>query len=104
MKVRFTPFARNQFLSALAYIRLDKPSAATKFRDRSEKVLLRLVNLPESGRIIPEFPELSYREVIITPYRFFYKIKDDVVWIVAVWHGTQLPNEPDLKYHEPSTG
>jgi hypothetical protein len=25
--------------------------------------------------------------VIIPPYRFFYKIKGDGVWIVAVWHG-----------------
>jgi hypothetical protein len=24
------------------------------------------------------------------------KIKDDVALIVAVWHGTQLPNEPDI--------
>jgi hypothetical protein len=29
--------------------------------------------------------------VIIPPYRFFYKIKADVVWIVAVWHSAQLP-------------
>ena len=94
MKVRFTPSARNQFLSALSYIRQDKPSAATRFRDRTEKILRRLENFPESGRIIPEFPELPYREVIISPYRFFYKIKADVVWIVAVWHGAQLPKEP----------
>jgi hypothetical protein len=31
--------------------------------------------------------------VIISPYRFFYKIKGDVVWIVAVWHGAQLPKQ-----------
>jgi len=84
VKVRFTPSARTQFFSALSYIRRDKPSAATSFRDRSEKILRRLEDFPESGRIIPEFPELSYREVIISPYRFFYKIKADVVWIVAV--------------------
>ena len=94
MKVRFTPSARTQFLSALSYIRRDKPSAAANFRDRTEKILRRLEDLPESGRIIPEFPELPYREVIISPYRFFYKIKADVVWIVAVWHGAQLPKEP----------
>ena len=64
MKVRFTPFARNQFLSALTYIRQDKPSAAVKFRNRAEKILRRLEDLPESGRLIPEFPELPYREVI----------------------------------------
>ena len=94
MKIRFTPSARNQFLSAIAYIRQDKPSAAVKFRYRAEKTLQRLEDFPESGRIIPEFPELHYREVIISPYRFFYKIKDDTVWIISVWHGAQIPKEP----------
>jgi len=94
VKVLFTPSARTQFLSALSYIRKDKPSAAVNFRNRTEKLLRRLEDFPESGRIIPEFPELPYREVIISPYRFFYKIKVDVVWIVAVWHGAQLPKEP----------
>ncbi len=94
MKVNFTPSARTQFLSALSYIRKDKPSAAVNFRNRTEKILRRLENFPESGRIIPEFPDLPYREVIISPYRFFYKIKVDAVWIVAVWHGAQIPKEP----------
>jgi len=94
VKVRFTPSAKAQFLTALAYIRGDKLSAAIRFRDRAEKVLRRLEDLPESGRIVPEFPELPYREVIISPYRFFYRIKGNVVWIVAVWHGAQIPKEP----------
>lgn len=94
MKVKFTPSAKTQFLSALSYIRKDKPSAALQFRNRAEKVPRRLENFPESGRIIPEFPELPYQEVIISPYRFFYKIRDDIVWIVAVWHGAQLPKWP----------
>ena len=94
MKVRFTPSARGQFLSAFRYIRRDKPSAAIRFRDRTETVLRRIEDFPESERVVPEFPELPYREVIISPYRFFYRIKGDIVWIVAVWHGAQLPKEP----------
>jgi toxin ParE1/3/4 len=93
VKVQFTPSAKAQFLSALSYIRQDKPSAAVNFRNRTEKILRRLEEFPESGRIIPEFPELPFREVVISPYRFFYKIKIDVVWIVAVWHGAQVPKE-----------
>ena len=58
MEVRFTPSARNQFLSALVYIRQDKPSAVVKFRDRAEKILRRLEDSPESGRRVPEFPDL----------------------------------------------
>ena len=94
MKVRFIPSARNQFLSALAYIRRDKPSAAVNFRNKAEMILRRLEEFPESGRVIPEFPELPYREVIMAPYRFFYKVKENVVWIIAVWHGAQLPKKP----------
>jgi toxin ParE1/3/4 len=94
VKVNFTPSARTQFLSALSYIRNDKPSSAINFRNKAEKILRRLEDFPESGRIIPEFPELPYREIIISPYRFFYKTKGNVVWIVAVWHGAQIPKEP----------
>ena len=94
MKVRFTPSARAQFLSALTYIRRDNPGAALNFRERVEAVLRRLEEFPDSGRVVPEFPELPYREVIIAPYRFFYRVKEEIVWIVAVWHGAQLPEEP----------
>jgi len=94
LKIQFTPTAKKQFLSALSYIRRDKPSAAVNFRNRAEKILRRLEDFPESGRIIPEFPDLSYREVIIPPYRFFYKIKTDIIWVVAVWHSAQIPNAP----------
>ena len=94
MKLRFTPSARNQFLAALDFIRRDNPDAAWRFRRRVEKILRRLEEFPESGRVIPGFPDLPYREVVIPPYRFFYRLKGDTVWIVAVWHGAQLPKNP----------
>ena len=95
MRILFTPTGRRQFLEAIAYIHRDKPSAAVNFRHKAEKSLSRLKKFPESGRPLPEFPELPFREVIVSPYRFFYKVKDDSVWIVAVWHGAQLPDEPE---------
>ena len=92
MRVRFTPSAREQFLAAVEYIRRDKPSAAVRFRKRAEHVLRRLERFPHSGRVIPEFPGLPYREVIVRPYRFFYRLKGNAVWVVAVWHSAQLPD------------
>ncbi|MCL4457076.1 MAG: type II toxin-antitoxin system RelE/ParE family toxin [Nitrospirae bacterium] len=94
MTVRFTPSARTQFLAAIAYIYRENPAAAVAFRHKAEKILSRLKKFPHSGRILPEFPDLPFREVIIAPYRFFYRIKGKVVWIVAVWHGAQSPEEP----------
>ena len=95
MRVLFTPNARLQFLEALAYIRRGNPTAAADFRQKSEKGLSHLKQFSESGRFLPEFPDLPFREVIVQPYRFFYRIKDETVWVVAVWHGAQLSHEPD---------
>ncbi|MCP4897783.1 MAG: type II toxin-antitoxin system RelE/ParE family toxin [bacterium] len=94
MKVLFTPTARKQFLGAISYIRRDKSSAALKFREKAEDRLRRLQKFPDSGRHIPEFPDLPFREVIVPPYRFFYRVMGDQVWIVAVWHSAQLPDGP----------
>jgi toxin ParE1/3/4 len=94
MRLRFTPSGRIQFLAAVSYIHQDNPQAALRFRNRSEKVLRRLLQYPESGRVIPEFPDLPFREVVVPPYRFFYRREQKVIWVVAVWHGAQLPEVP----------
>ena len=95
MKVKFTSSGRIQFLSALDYIRRDNPPAAAGFRSKAESSLRRLERHPDSGRHLPEFPELPYREVIVNPYRFFYRLRGKTVWVVAVWHGAQLPEKPE---------
>jgi toxin ParE1/3/4 len=92
--IRFTPATRDEFLAAIEYIRKDKPGAAVQFRRKAEKALRRLNRLPESGRRLPEFPDLPFREVIVAPYRFFYRVEQKTVWIVAAWHGAQQPDEP----------
>ena len=94
MRVQFTPPAQSQFLAAIAYIKRDKPEAARQFRQRAEDILRRLEKFPDSRRVIPAFPELPYRVVIIAPYRFVYRKEDGTVWIAGVWHGAQLPDEP----------
>jgi plasmid stabilization system protein ParE len=95
LRILFTPTGRRKFLEAVANIHRDKPSAAVTFRQKAEKSLSRLKKFPETGRQLPEFPELPFRELIVHPYLFFYKIKGDSVWIVAVWHGAQLPDDPE---------
>ena len=62
---------------------------------RQKRYCSRLRKFPTSGRTLPEFPDLPFREVIIAPYRFFYRVKGKVVWIVAVWHSAQLPKNPN---------
>ena len=93
--VLFTPTAREQFLAALAYIAAADPAAARRLRERAEESLSRLADYPESGRVLPELPDLPFREVVVSPYRFFYRVKDDGVWTVAAWHSAQIPGDPE---------
>jgi toxin ParE1/3/4 len=94
LKVVFTPAARAQFLDAIAYIHKENPSAAHSFRQKAENELSRLRDFPESGRALPEFPGLPFRELLVASYRFFYRREGETVWIVAVWHSAQLPAAP----------
>jgi toxin ParE1/3/4 len=94
VKVQFTPSGRIQFLSAISYIARNNPQAAVRFRKKAERVLRRLSRFPESGRLIPDFPDLPFRELIVSPYRFFYRREGESVWVVACWHGARLPAEP----------
>jgi plasmid stabilization system protein ParE len=94
MKLKFTPSARGQFLTALEYIAAENPAAARRVRDRVEKALTRLAKYPNSGRRIPEFSELAHRELVVSPYRIFYRVVNKELWIIAVWHGAQNPKRP----------
>jgi toxin ParE1/3/4 len=95
VQVLFTPSARIEFVSAIRIIRRNNSGPARRIRQQAEKSLKRLARFPRSGAVIPEFPELLYRELYIKPYRFFYQVREDNVWIVALWHGAQIPDEPE---------
>ncbi len=94
LKLKFTTSARAQFLAAITYIRAENPAAAAHFRERAGKALRRLEAFPDSGRSLPEFPDLPHREVIVDPYRFFYRVAESTVWIIGVWHSRQRPEAP----------
>jgi plasmid stabilization system protein ParE len=67
VRVRFAPSARREFLEALDFVEHDSPAAAEAMLTRSVEGLAQLRQPPESGRVIPEFPDLPYREVIVNP-------------------------------------
>ena len=91
MDLKFTPSARSMFLDTILHIKKEDPQASQRFRSKAENGLTRLIEYPESGRRVQEFPDLDFREVFISPYRFFYKIKNGTIWIVAVWPSSQIP-------------
>ena len=49
----------------------------------------RLARFPASGRVVPEFEDVSLQELIIFKYRILYQTQDDEVRILTVAHGAR---------------
>ncbi|MDX1353156.1 MAG: type II toxin-antitoxin system RelE/ParE family toxin [Thiomicrorhabdus sp.] len=68
------------------YIALDNISAACKLVTKIINTVDRLHDFPESGGLVPEIPDLSYREIIVNPCRVIYRFdkKISTINIIAV--------------------
>ena len=98
MRVEFATEALESYSQALTRLHDLNPLAAQHFAERVSKTLRRLGTFPRSGHFVPEYATLPIRQVLVEPYRFFYCIDErrTLVLIVSVWHGAQLPAQPDL--------
>jgi hypothetical protein len=54
-----------------------------------------LKKFPDSGRFLPKFPDLPFHEVIVKSYRFFYKVRDKTVRVIAGGHSAQSSDGPE---------
>lgn len=57
-----------------------------------------LTTFPETGRHLPEFPDLPHRELLKGNYRIIYRYtaEEDLVRIITVVHGSRLLKESFL--------
>lgn len=56
----------------------------------------RLIEFPESGRVIPELSEVTIREIIVKPFRIVYRTKPECVEIVTIFRSSRLFPEVDV--------
>jgi len=73
------------------YIALDDESAAKRLVQKVFKQAELLEEFPEMCPQPHDLPDTVYRHLIIKPLRIFYRIQDDLIYIVYVMrHETQL--------------
>ncbi len=70
------------------------PAAGERFLREVISQVERLVDFPESGRIVPEFGIMNLREVIYSPFRIVYRLDKSRVRIVRVWQSERLLKMP----------
>lgn len=85
--VVWTSLAERDLREISDFIALDSTAYALVFVERIAAATQRLSTFPLSGRIVPEFPDGPFREVIFENYRIIYVVEGDVVGVLRVRHG-----------------
>lgn len=79
-EIEWTETARNDLDEITDYIALDSIESAIKIYNSLIQKVESLSRFPTRGRIVPELREFGfdmYREIIVRPFRIFYKIEND---------------------------
>ena len=90
LKLEWSEEALEDVESIATYIEKDSPtyakSVVSKFFEKAEL----LQEFSELGRKVPEFNDVSIREIFIYSYRLIYQFKKEKILFVAVVHGKRL--------------
>ena len=73
--------------AAADYISKDSPAYAASFVLQSLKAARSVGDLPERGRVVPEFKREDIREIFVFSYRLIYRIDELRVSVLAFIHG-----------------
>ena len=79
------------------YISLDNPTAAKNLVREAFDRVDHLTIHPKSGKLLEEFEATVYQEIIMPPCRIFYRVADEIVYIIHVIREEQLLHIDILK-------
>lgn len=79
------------------YISLDNPTAAKKLVSKCLETVGNLNQHPKMGKAVPELEQSVYRQLFISPCRIFYRIDNDIIYIIHIMRSEQLLQVDILK-------
>ncbi len=66
------------------------PEVGLKFVTAIVEHIESLVEHPDIGRVVPEFDEVTLRELIHAPFRIVYLRESETIQIIRVWRSERL--------------
>lgn len=87
--IRWSPRAAEQLDEICTYIAADSPRYAAVFARRVLSTITSIPANPWVGRMVPEYQDPNLRERIYQGYRLVYRVRDEVIEVVAVCHGSR---------------
>ena len=95
MEIIWTKQAIRSVNEIVDYIAQDDYDTAEQWALELMSQTDKLADHPRIGRVVPEYNEETLRELIVGNYRLPYRIKEDGIYIEAVWHVRQMTPKND---------
>jgi plasmid stabilization system protein ParE len=89
LKIKWSPRAASNLEEICNYIAKDSKYYSILFAKNITNIVKAIPQFPKSGRIVPEYKDENLREKIYGNYRIVYRLKEDVVEIVAICHSAR---------------
>ena len=86
-RLRFTASATRDLRRLRDFIAEHDPAAATRVSQRLGKTIRPLRDQPALGREVEELPDV--RELVARDYIVRYRVRDDDVVVLRIWHGRE---------------
>jgi addiction module RelE/StbE family toxin len=90
IKLRWTTQAVEDLEAIRNFIANDSAAYADLAVARLLEAVERLEHFPRSGRIVPELSDPQLREIIESPYRIVYRVRDETVEVLTVFRASRL--------------
>jgi toxin ParE1/3/4 len=90
VEIRWTRQASDDLEAITEFIANDSEVYAQLFAIDVLDAIDRLVDFPESGRIVPEADNPIIREVIFGNYRIVYRFRKETIEVLTLCHGARL--------------
>ena len=89
LKMKWSPRAASNLEEICNYIAKDSEYYAILLATKITNIVKAIPQFPKSGRMVPEYKDENLREKIYGNYRIVYRLKGDIVEIVAICHGAR---------------
>ena len=89
LKIKWSPRAASNLEEICNYIAKDSEYYSILFARKITNRVKAIPQFPKSGRIVSEYKDENLREKIYGNYRIVYRLKGDIVEIVAICHGAR---------------
>ena len=89
-QVRWTPQASDDLDAIAEFISQDSLHYAALFVLDVLQAVDRLSEFPKLGRVVPEIDNPAVREIILGSYRIIYRLRESVVEILTIFHGSRI--------------